>query len=194
MSKRFSSVPHMVNLFNSKTFWPQPLQLLATKQIMRVLCLESWAQKWPHAQHCHWMLNGIWDSFCTKVRDIEGMSTQPHVRCQSEMSITSQCTWWDSVACPTQCHVPSYVHTAPCPMPIRDVHHVTVYMMGQRSMSHTVPCPILSHGTLGQDGHLGLRHRTWDSVGHPKLSYHIPWDWLVLLLQCQEHLGFLMYQ
>ena len=81
----------MVNLFNSKTFRPQPLQLLVTKQIMRLSCLESRAQKWPH-QGCPALpstvqgISGL--LLCTKVRDIEEMSHRvPCTMPQSQVSI-----------------------------------------------------------------------------------------------------------
>lgn len=35
--------------------------------------------------------------------------------------------------------------------------------------------PLESHGIVGQDGYLGLRHSTCDSIGHPTLSHPVPW-------------------
>ena len=101
----------MVNLLHSKTFRPQPLQLLVTKQIMTVSCLESWAQKWSRAGLYSIAIN--WRDFGTlHVPTSETLKGCPH-------SLVSDASnpgvhpitvyhgmWWDSVACPTECRVP----------------------------------------------------------------------------------------
>ena len=46
-------------------------------------------------QHCHRLSKGFWDSSCTKVRDIEGMSTQPRVRCLKPRCPSHQSVPWD---------------------------------------------------------------------------------------------------